>query len=439
MAGPMAFSRLINILSGMLALMFASRLGRDALAATALINASGVLVFLIGMSILFAIGVVAAQLYGAQREHEIGAMFQQSLLLCIFICIFMILAYWNMDKLLLLFGEKPMLVNYVRRYFHVLVWGSPSLLVLVVFQQLLYSLKKQRVVMLSNLFCFIPYILLTYALIQGHFGLPQLGVAGMAIGFTVLNIANSLVLIIYTLANKEFKKYQLFTKHSHAGLKHLRKLFQVGWPMAVQFAGEYLSYFLIIVMIGWLSETQLAAFNVVLQWQQLVIVPIFGVSEATGILVGHAAGAKHYSHLKPILNATIVIISVLTVLVALLYTGCHKALSGFYIDIHSTKNEQLLHIIAVLFAFSVFSRFFDNLKIIISGALRGLHDTKYAMWVAIILAYFVALPAGYFLAFKLHMKSVGFVVANILVLAVASVLLLLRWRRQCTLLRSKIV
>ena len=430
MAGPMAFSRFINMAAGILGLMFASHLGKDVLAATALINASGALVFLIGMSILFAIGVVVAQLYGAGKQDQIGALFQQSLLLGTLIVIPSIVVYWYMGDILLMFGENKNLIGFLVQYFHTLVWGAPFLFLLVIVQQLLYALKKQQVVMISNIICFIPFAAFSYAIILGHFGLPRLGIKGLAISFVFLNILNSMFLLGYAILQKDFRQYNLFTAHSHKGLVHIKKLFKVGWPMAVQFGGEFLCFFLIIVMVGWIGEMQLGAFQVVVQWQQLIIVPIFGVSEATGILVGHAAGAKKYSELKPIFWATINIICMVSVIIAILYISFHKFLSGFYIDIHDPKNKAMLHLIAMLFALAAVSRFFDNLKIVISGALRGLHDTRFAMWVSVILSFLVSLPVGYLLAIKLHVGPSGFLISNILTIGATSVLLYYRWRQQ---------
>ena len=175
---------------------------------------------------------------------------------------------------------------------------------------------------------------------------------------------------------------------------------------------------------------QLGAFQVVLQWQQLVIVPIFGVSEATGIFIGHAAGAKKAEELKPIFWATVNIVSLVSILVAGFYLFFHRYLASFYIDINAVANAKMLHLIELLFALSIFSRFFDNLKIVISGALRGLHDTKFSMWSSVIFAFVVSVPVGYLLAFKMNFGVSGFVVANAITLATVTVMLYYRWLKQ---------
>ena len=436
MAGPMAFSRFINILSGLVGMMFAAHLGPEALAATALLNAAGAFVYLIGMSILFAIGVVVAQLVGAGHDKDVGELFQQAISLAMIISVPVSLLYWFMGDILLWAGQSPVLVRYILPYFRVLSIGALSLFALVVMQQMMYALKKQRVVMISNVFTFIPFVILAYGLILGHLGMPKLGVEGLAYAFIFLNFLNTIVLATYAYRAPEFKRYELFESHPHASQRHVGKLLRVGWPMAVQFGGEFLTYFLIILMVGWMGDTDLSGFQVVIQWQQLVIVPIFGVSEATGILTGHAAGAKRFEQLMPIMNATLVIVSIVSCVIAAVYVTFYRFLASFYVDVNALGNKNLVHLVGVLFSFAIVSRFFDNIKIVISGALRGLHDTRFAMWISVLLSLFLALPLGYVLAVKLHYGPVGFIVANGLVFMLNDVFLIARWRRQCRLIQS---
>lgn len=64
--------------------------------------------------------------------------------------------------------------------------------------------------------------------------------------------------------------------------------------MSVQFGGELSAFFVVTMMIGWLGTDALAAVQVTQQWMFLIVVPIFAMSEAAGILVSQAVGAKEY-------------------------------------------------------------------------------------------------------------------------------------------------
>jgi multidrug resistance protein, MATE family len=406
MAAPMAGTRLITMLTYFMGMLIASHLGTQVIAACALINVSKVLTYVMGMSILFAVGVVAAQRFGAKDYSTIGAIFQQAILLSTIISLIIGLCFYYMDTILASLGQEKILMPAIKQFFHTAIWGILPEFLLVICQQTCFAIKKQRLVITCNIITFIFYLPVAYVFIHG-IKLPHtatlfagitfhsLGVKGLAYAFIFSSTFNLLILLCVMKSKKSFARYQLFSLHRHKGLQHVRKLAHIGWPMCVQFTGEVLIFTIIGLLIGQYGEDSLAAFQVVVQWQGLCIVPIFGISDAVSIIVGHAAGAKKLNDLNPILNATLILVGGLAAVVLLIYVSIPTLLAEIYGVPKSAT--QTLDLITVFFQYASIGLFLDALRDNIIGALRGLHDTQFAMWVSTLALYAITLPVGYLL------------------------------------------
>ena len=118
MAAPMAGTRWVNMLSYFIAMMFASHLGHTVLAALALINVTYIFLYVVGLSILYSLGVVAAQYYGAKQFEDIGRVFQQAVLLSLIITVPIAICYYHVGGILQFLDQSPQLLPYVTTFFH---------------------------------------------------------------------------------------------------------------------------------------------------------------------------------------------------------------------------------------------------------------------------------------------------------------------------------
>ncbi len=445
MAAPIAGTRLINMLTGFIGMLIAAHLGKTIFAACALINIAYIFFFVVGISLLYAIGVVTAHMVGAKDYATVGAAFQQGTMLAILVSIPIAVCFYYMDHLLHLLGQKDILMPYVKQYYHPAIWGVVPGFFLIVLQQICFATENQRLVINCNLISFLLFLPIAYCLILGlnlksdlawvgGIHIKSYGVACLAWAFNISYFINTILLLALMYKFKRFQAYKLFSKHSHAGLIHLRKLFQIGWPMTVQFSSEIMIFTIIGLFMGSLSESTLMAFQVVIQWEGLAIVPVFGVSDAIGILIGHQAGAKKYDELNITLNATFILIGGIILAVVLCFIFLPDQLAMIYGV--KADDSATLHLVRVFFYCLCGGIFLDTLRNNIVGALRGLHDTQYAMWISTITLYGITLPLGYYCVNILHWGAQYYFLAYTVAFAVAITLLYPRWlvmvKRQLT-------
>lgn len=430
MAWPITGSRILVAITNFFSMWILARLGHEELAAGALVFVTQVSITVIMASILFAISPLIARAYGAGDHQKIGAVAQQGWLLSLILTLPTLLILWFCHPLLLALGQAPDLAAIVSQYFHVYIFAVIPMFFFMTNQMLMMGMGKQHLSFSASLIAAITLIPISYAFTLGKWGAPHLGVAGVALGSVVSYWIGLLFSFSVLLSNKFFSTFGLFRFRLHKSWAYLGQLLKTGWPIVVQTGGELFSWFLMVMFIGWLGDISLSAQQITNQFNILIIIPIMGFSQASSILIGQAAGAKRYSEVRQLGWVNMGIGFALMLLTMILYLGFPRLLIGFYINIHDPQNAAIVHLATMVFAFSAFILLFDSLRNICTGALRGLYDNRYPMYLGLVLTWFFGLPLGYALAFHAHLGIIGFNIGSLIGVFILCVLLLSRWHRR---------
>lgn len=71
------------------------------------------------------------------------------------------------------------------------------------------------------------------------------------------------------------------------------------------------------------------------------------------------------------------------------------------------------------------------------GALRGVYDSRYPMYLSLIFTWLIGLPAGYYFAFQCHLGVIGFAISNLVGVDIAVIILVWRWHTKVHYLITK--
>jgi MATE family multidrug resistance protein len=426
---PMALTQLIAVSSGFISMVMLSSLGPDVLAASALIFSTRISILVIGSSILFALSILIGHAYGEREYLRIGNFMQQGWCLSLLLCLPVMVLFWNLDSILLFFGQSKLLVGIIKDFFHANIWNVLPFFLSVCNQQLCYGTRKQRIDLVANLLGVGVLLLSAYLLIFGKFGFPVLGVKGLGYALNLQGWFYFLFTGYVIYSSDFFKRFDLFTIRLHKSLNDLKHLFKISWPICIQIGGEMFSFIMGATMVGWLGVQSLAAYQVVIQYLILIVVPLFALSQASGVLVGQAFGEKNYLKINKIGQAGVLFSFVISLIAAGIFILFPKQLASLYLNVNTASNAEILHLIVILFVIIAVFQMVDGIRNVITGSLRGLFDTQFPMYIGLLAIWAVGIPLGYLLGFTFSLGVPGLLVGSTIGMLLGMGILLFRWQK----------
>lgn len=429
---PLASTRVVQTVNVFIAMAIMAQLGHTVLAATFLMGTIRTVTLLIFMAPLFALGSILSRQFGAKNYVAIPAVVQQSWITAILLALIPMLFLTFIGPLLILLAQPHEIIHTVVVYFHLLMWAYPLILLGTVFTQFYTAVKKQHWVLIISIASLVINTILCYGLTLGHFGLPKLGVEGAAISSLVTNML--VLLFQLCLTTKLMKPFGSLWQWQLAKLEWVKLNLKIGLPIAVQLGSNMSALFFFGIMIGWLGETAMSAAQISSQYILFVITASFGLSEAATINVGHAHGEKAFERIHRIGIAGILLSLLITLVAGIVFLIFHKPLAGLFIDFHADDAHQIYFLSMWLLCIRTISMFFDGTSQILTGALRGLYDTKFPMVIDVIANWALMVPFAALFAFGFSWGVIGLSCGAGLTRLVNMVALILRWRMKTRLL-----
>ncbi len=336
-----------------------------------------------------------AQYYGAKRYHRIGPVLWQGVYMSLIGGLLILMTIPFAGPVFSLVGHSPLVQKSEVEYFRILCLGGGFYIASYALSGFFSGRGKTWPVMWVNVFTTVVNLVLDYALIFGHWGFPELGIKGAAIA-TVAAGAFSFLLFLAVLAGGNTNR----TYHTLKGWRFDRELFmrllRYGFPSGVQFFLEMAGFTGFILVVGRLGTASLAATNIAFNINTLAFMPMIGFGIAISVLVGQYLGADKpdraqsaaYSGFHLTL-AYMLAIGAAYVLVPDLFVApfAHNADPQTFGEIYR-YSVVLLRFVAV---YSIF----DAMNIIFCSAIKGAGDTRYVMFVTVLLSVFVLIVPVY--------------------------------------------
>lgn len=426
LALPMAGSHFINVASGFFCMTMLATLGHQVLAATALTYSTQLSIMVTGMSILFSISVLVGHAHGAKDYSLIGAYVQQGWILAFLISLPIMLFFWKIDSVLIFLKQPVAIIAIVKSFFHTFTWAVLPGLLAICNLQFAYGINKKIFIFAVSVMSILILISTAYVMIFGKLGMPKMGVAGLAIAITAQYSFFFIITTLFFYFDKSFSPFKLFHCPKLKNIIRMNEIFKIGWPISVQTGGEMLSIFVGSIIVGWLGTEALAASQIVNQYYFLAVIPIVSLSQASGILVGHACGTQRYDEVKQLSYVSIVLALLISTMVALMFFIFPTKLTEAYIDITRPENAIVLRLTYIMFFIIAFAQIFDAIRNVLLGILRGLFDTQYPMIISLIVIWVIGLPLSYILAIPLKFGVLGFAIGNLIAMAIGAFVLACR-------------
>lgn len=295
LALPVSLQSMMFSLLGLIDILMVGQLGETAVAAVGLGNRIFFFNLILTASLGSGMSILASQFIGSGDTAGLRRTMVQSLVSAMVVTLPFVFLYLALpDEILGLFSEDQSLVGLASEY---LLITAPSIIctaIVVPLEAAMRAAGDARTPTRVGFYAILVNVFLNYVLIFGHWGFPELGVAGSAWGTTLSRFFQTFLLLWYI---KSFRKHLIPQKLDidRALRKHeLMRYFRVSFPVICQ---DGLWAFGLIVYNGiyaTMGVNELAIMSAISSVEGILISLFIGFGVGSSIIIGQELGANRF-------------------------------------------------------------------------------------------------------------------------------------------------
>lgn len=430
LAIPLALAQLAHIGIQTTDVVMMGWLGPEALAAGTLGANIYTPLWLFGLGIGMAVAPMAAQALGAGEFGSVRRIVRQGFWVATAVSLPSALVIWQGEAILLAFGQTEVNAGQAGDYLRVMVWGFAPSLWLIVLRCFVAAHGRAGSVLVVMILGVLVNFFGNYTLMFGHFGFPALGLIGAGISTSIVNMVMCLALLAYVLWDRKFRHYAILIRLFRADWPRFREILHLGLPIGVTILAESGLFAAAGLLMGLIGTEQLAAHAIALQCAVVAFMIPLGISQATTIRVGLAAGMGSRNGVGQAGWCAMALGLVFMLAAALCFLLLPEQLVDLFLDLDRPDNLEVLRYAVVFLSIAALFQVFDGAQVVSMGGLRGLKDTRVPMYLAILCAWGIGFAACAVLAFPLGLGGVGIWLGLALGLAALAGVMTWRFHRQ---------
>jgi MATE family multidrug resistance protein len=424
LALPLICAQVAAIGSNVIDALLAGHVSAHVLGAVAVGASIWSLAIVSGIGMMMAVPPSVAQLDGAGRRHEVGAVFRQALWMALGMGVVLWFAVRHAGPLIDLIGVAPSLRHDVQRFLLAISWAAPALTCYFALRGLSEGLSLTRPSMYFSLAGLALLVPLGYVLMFGKLGIPPQGAHGCGVATAIVLWLEMLAFAVYVMCRRHYHGLGLFDHFEWPNLRRIGALAHVGLPMAVSLLAEAGLFVASALIIATLGEDVIASHQVALNIAALFFMIPLGLAMAITVRVGNAVGRGDERGVRYAGFCGIGL-----TLITQLFSAALMLSVPFHIAALYTHNVKVIDLAAQLIMLAGLFQFSDGIQVAANGALRGLKDTKVPMAITLFAYWVIGMPIGWWLTFHRNMGARGMWIGLIAGLSVAAVMLFVRfWR-----------
>lgn len=393
LATPLLAAQLLTTATGVVDTLMAGRYNSNDLAAVAIGNSFWLPLFLLITGLLIATTSMVARYHGASNPKAIKTAVQQSVWLSLSLSGFCVLALLNAGTLLGWMSVSSDFADIAERYLIAISFGFPAMALSSSMRSFTEGMGQTKPYMVGALVAFLANIPLNYGLINGLWGLPELGGEGCGWATSASMWLQALVLWGYTSQAKQYQGIQLFAEWQAPNLSEILKIARLGFPIAFAVFAEVSIFSTIALLLAPLGAVVVAGHQIALTTSHLIFMVPLSLSQAITIRVGYFLGQNQQRLANFVVRVGISSSIGLALITASSILLARDTIIGWY-----TNDPVVQAGATVLFFWMAIYQIPDQIQISTNASLRAYQDSRIPM-VMILLAYWgIAIPVGFILA-----------------------------------------
>lgn len=370
---------------------------------------------LIGM--LMPMTALIAKAHARNDTAQLRELFQQAVWLSVPLGLLGFAIMWLVPGVMVLVDVDAKIIPPATDYLHITAFTLPLIGLFLPIRFLNEGMSKPAVMMWLTATSLPINILGNYIFLNGLFGMPKMGAAGIALATLLAEAYLLAAAWWYTLKHPKMHTMQLLSGFSRPLRPVITRYVRLGVPNAIMLLMESGMFAAVIVLSGRFGVEVAAANQIAFNYASNTFMIPLGISMALSTRIGMAMGnddlgkARMIGISGMIMGASFMLLSVLTIIlfgrdIAMLYNG----------------ETAVISTAVSLMALAGIFQIFDGVQVCAAGALRGLEETQAPMRYAAVGYWLLAMPTALVLAFVLELGAPGLWWGLVVGLSVTSVL-----------------
>ena len=320
-------------------------------------------------------------------------------------------------------GTPPEIAAETARYVRPLIWSTLPLMAYMALRRFLQSMDNVFWVSFSLITAAFVNWFGDYIFLFGHLGAHPMGVAGSAWGTLLVRIYMLLIVVIGTLLSMRHLRMPFGWQQVRPSWPRLRVLLRIGWPSGLEQLTELGVSTYLSILCSRLGAVLLAAQQVVLDLNAFVYQVPAGLSYATIVRTGQAAGRNNQAEVRRAANASLLLGLGFMAVAGAVFAGFSHLWASLY-----TNSPSVVDASQPIFFICAFLLMSDTLFVILASALTGLGDTRTPMLASVLCNWAFGMPLAYWLTFHLHQSLRGLWLGRAAGSIASAAVLLVCWR-----------
>lgn len=300
------------------------------------------------------------------------------------------------------FGQDGDISVQVRDYLIFMAPGYLPLFWFYAYRGVVVGQRKTSVLLAITLGTVVVNAFLDYGFLFGAFGLPILGIPGVAASSSISFLLQFAAVAVVTHRTTRFAP----VKSRNEVLGSLRRLLAIGLPTAGSYGSEAGFTLSIALMMGAFGASALAAHAVVNQVMYVVFMLSIGMSHATSVGVSEALGSKDWNGTLRVGRSGfclgLVVVGLFSVLFCLFPAPILRLFS-----LDQATSVQAYNMALTLLMIAAIIQVFDFVQNIGVGAVRSVGRAGHGFWITIVCYWAFGLPLAWLLGSQTPLGAFG--------------------------------
>jgi len=389
---PLLVGNLFQQLYGLMdAIMLGNWVGVHALAAVSSTIPIFFLIMVFMMGIAMGAGVMVSQYFGAKKREELSRTIGVSITLTALIGVFIaVLGPLGSRRLLMLLETPYYIIDYSVMYINILLWGVLGMGFFNIFSGILRGVGDALSPLIYLIFASLLNILLNVLFIW----VLGFGVMGAAVG-TIMAQSLSALLCLWKMRQMK-DVFDLKWAYLIPEKELVKQVLKLGVPTGASQAVFAVAMMVVQPLVNYFGLVVLAANNIVMKIDGLVMMPNFSFGNAMTVYAGQNMGAGKTERIAMGTKQCLLLAVGTAAVLVLILLIFGRQIAGWFIPADEARAAEILGLTVQFLRILAVGYLMFAINIVLWGTIRGAGDAMTPMYAAVINTIVIRVPSAYF-------------------------------------------